>query len=144
MIEILIGTLGALSLGAAHWWVQGDAPDLVPRPWAAWLGVLWLLPGPLLGLGVPWAAWVWAIAMAGTGALAWPVAVRVRAARRHLAGLAQLGQREVDARRMLRRPSPPEVTRVLTPLRSELDPEAADRRVRQAWARLIEHRRASA
>ena len=141
---IVLGTLGGVSLGAAHAWVQGQAPDLVPRPWGAWLGALWLAPGPLLGLGISWGPTVWAIAMVATGLLAWPMAALVDARRHRLEHLAGVGQREVDARRLLRRPSPPEVTRVLTPLgESTLDPEASRRAVMDAWAEVGRRRRAS-
>jgi hypothetical protein len=141
---IVLGTLGGVSLGAAHAWVQGQAPDLVPRPWGAWLGALWLAPGPLLGLGISWGPTVWALAMVATGLLAWPMAALVDARRHRLEHLAGVGQREVDARRLLRRPSPPEVTRALTPLgASSLDPERDRQRVTEAWHRVIERRRAA-
>jgi hypothetical protein len=102
---IVLGTLGGVSLGAAHTWVQAQAPDLVPRPWGAWLGALWLAPGPLLGLGISWGPLVWAIAMVATGLAAWPMAALVDARRHRLEHLAGVGQREVDARRLLRRMS---------------------------------------
>lgn len=137
--------LGTLLLGGAHTWVQVRAGDaLVPRWWAGVLGLLWSL-GPLGlylgGLAATLAALAWLV----VGVTAVPMALHVDQIRRTHARLAQVGQREVDARRLLRRPSPPEVTRTLTPLgASSLDPEQDRERVAEAWRRVVERRRASA
>jgi hypothetical protein len=106
--------IGSLLYAGGHLAVQLGVRDdgLVPTWWVLAIAVVDLSPAAIaVGLG-----WLWAWPLLAVGLLTAPMAVHVLARRRATADLARLGRQEVTARKMLRRPSPPEVERVLRPL----------------------------
>lgn len=124
---------GCTLYALAHLAVQVVARSdrLVPIAWTPAIVLVDLaVPALALGLGdlVAWPVLV-------VGLLSLPMAAHVATRRRQHLQVAEVGAREIEARRILRRPSPPEVERVLTPLAPSRLPEERARLDREVIER---------
>lgn len=122
--------IGSILYALSHAGVQLAArrDGLVPLPWTLATLIVDLAPAAiLLGLGHLWA---WPVLLIGI--LSVPVALHVAAQRRAHADRADLGARELEARRMLRRATPEERRRVLEPRTGSVDLDQLAQMAREA------------